>query len=43
MPNNELLFSYILSCGDKVEVISPQSVRNIISERAIKIQEKYIT
>lgn len=43
MPNNELLFSYILSCGDKVEVIFPQSVRNIISERAIKIQEKYIT
>lgn len=43
MPNNELLFSYILSCGDKVEVLSPQSVRNIISERAKKIQEKYIT
>lgn len=43
MPNNELLFSYILSCGDNVEVISPQSVRNIISERAKKIQEKYRT
>lgn len=43
MPNNELLFSYILSCGDNVEVISPQSLRNIIYERAKKIQEKYIT
>lgn len=43
MPNNELLFSYILSCGDKVEVVSPQNIRNIIFERAKKIQEKYIT
>lgn len=43
MPNNELLFSYILSCGDKVEVLSPQSLRKIISERAKKIHEKYIT
>lgn len=43
MPNNELLFSYILSCGDKVEVISPQSLRNKIYGRAKKIQEKYIT
>ena len=43
MPNNELLFSYILSCGDKVEVIAPQSIRNIIFERAEKIQEKYRT
>lgn len=43
MPNNELLFSYILSCGDKVEVISPQDLRNIVSERAKKILEKYIT
>lgn len=43
MPNNELLFSYILSCGDKVEVISPQELRNIVSERAKKILVKYIT
>lgn len=43
MPNNELLFSYILSWGDKVEVIAPQNVRNIISERSKKIYEKYIT
>lgn len=43
MPNNELLFSYILSCGDKVEVISPQNIRDIIFERAKKIQQIYIT
>ena len=43
MPNNELLYSYILSCGDKVEVLSPQSVRNVISERVKKITEKYRT
>lgn len=43
MPNNELLFSYILSCGDQVEVISPQSIRHKISKRAKKIHQKYIT
>ncbi|MEG0593325.1 MAG: YafY family protein, partial [Coprobacillus sp.] len=43
MPDNELLFSYILSCGDKVEVLAPQHVRNIISERAKNIVEKYRT
>ena len=43
MPDNELLFSYILSCGDKVEVISPQEIRDEISIRAKKIQDKYIT
>lgn len=36
MPNNELLISHILSWGDKVEVISPQNIRNKISERAKK-------
>ena len=40
MPNNELLISHILSWGDKVEVISPQNIRNKISERAKKIYEK---
>lgn len=43
MPNNELLISHILSWGDKVEVISPQNIRNKISERAKKIYEKYKT
>jgi predicted DNA-binding transcriptional regulator YafY len=43
MPNNELLISHILSWGDKVEVISPQNIRNKVSERAKKIYEKYKT
>ena len=43
MPNNELLFSYLLSCGDKVEVISPQSVRDSVIERAKNIMAKYKT
>ena len=43
MPNNELLISHILSWGDKVEVISPQNIRNKISERAKKIYENYKT
>lgn len=43
MPNNELLFRYILSCGDQVEVIQPQSVRDIIAERAKRMAEKYET
>ena len=43
MPNNELLISLILSWGDKVEVISPQNIRNKVSERAKKIYENYKT
>lgn len=43
MPDNELLLSYILSCGDKVEVIFPESVRYKIMERAKGIVEKYKT
>lgn len=43
MPNNELLFRYILSCGDKVEVLHPQSLRDKIFERARNIAEKYKT
>ena len=43
MPNNELLLSYILSCGDKVEVLSPAIIRDKIFKRAEKIVEKYKT
>lgn len=43
MPNNELFFRYILSCGDKVEVMAPQSIRNIVIERVHKMIEKYKT
>lgn len=43
MPNNELLYRYVLSYGHKVEVISPQSVRDNLLDRAKKMVEKYIT
>lgn len=43
MPNNELLFSYILSCGDSVEVIAPKSIRDKVLKRAEKIVEKHKT
>ncbi len=39
--NFSLVIYYLV--GDKVEVIAPQSIRNIIFERAKKIQEKYRT
>ncbi|MDH6367601.1 putative DNA-binding transcriptional regulator YafY [Breznakia sp. PH1-1] len=41
MPNNDLLDSYILSCGDKVKVITPDVVRTRIIEKAKKLLEKY--
>lgn len=43
MPNNELLYRYILSCGEKVEVLAPESVRKLVYERVKKIAEKYET
>lgn len=43
LPNNELLYSYILSCGDKVEVLAPKCIRNKLADRAKKISEKYNT
>ena len=43
MPNNELMYSYILSCGDSVEVISPPSIRQEIINRTKKIIQKYQT
>ncbi|MDF9837040.1 MULTISPECIES: YafY family protein [unclassified Breznakia] len=43
MPNNDLLFRYILSYGDKVEVLAPQKIRDIIAKRIEKITEKYKT
>lgn len=43
MPNNELLYRYVLSCGDKVEVIAPKSIRDKISNRVKKIAEIYKT
>lgn len=43
MPDNELLYSFILSCGDNVEVLSPQYIRDIISERVKNMLDKYRT
>ena len=43
LPDNEMLFSYIFSFGDKVEVIAPKSIRDEVSMRIKKIQDKYIT
>ncbi|SCY76873.1 helix-turn-helix transcriptional regulator [Alkaliphilus peptidifermentans] len=43
LPHNEGLFSYLFSFGDKVEVISPQSIRDELQIRLKKIQDKYIT
>ena len=43
LPDNEKLFSYLLSFGDQVEVISPRELRNEILARVKKIQQKYIT
>ena len=43
IPNNKLLFNYILSCGDKVEVISPQEIRDVIIGQAMNIITKYKT
>ncbi|MGL5437385.1 MAG: helix-turn-helix transcriptional regulator [Lachnospiraceae bacterium] len=43
LPCNERLFSYLFSFGDKVELISPQSIREEIQVRVKNIQNKYIT
>ena len=43
LPDDEQLFSYILSFGDKVEVVAPKNIRAEILSRAKNIQKKYIT
>lgn len=43
LPDNEMLFSYVFSFGDKVEVIAPKDKRDEIAVRAKNIQNKYIT
>lgn len=43
LPNNELLYSHLLSWGEQVEVLSPQIIRDRLSERLKRMQEKYIT
>jgi len=43
LPSNEILFSYIFSFGDKVEVIAPKDIRDEIAVKVKNIQNKYIT
>ncbi len=43
LPDNELLYSYILSCQNRVEVLSPPYVRDIVMERIRKMLEIYKT
>ncbi|MFR2740982.1 MAG: helix-turn-helix transcriptional regulator [[Clostridium] innocuum] len=43
LPDNELLYSYILSCRDGVEVLSPPYVRDNVRKRVGKILEIYKT
>ena len=41
LPDNELLYSYILSCRDGVEVLSPPYVRDNVRKRVGKMLEIY--
>lgn len=43
LPQNEWLYDFILSFGDKAEVLAPQSVREEIKMRIENMQNKYIT
>lgn len=43
LPNNDTLYSYILSFANNVEVISPLPVRKQIADKIAKIQEIYKT
>lgn len=43
LPDNELLYRFILSCGNKVEVLSPQRVREETARRIKNMAEIYRT
>ncbi len=43
LPNNDWLYSFILSFCDKVEVIEPEAIRKEVKEKIKKIKNKYIT
>lgn len=43
LPDNELLYSYVLSCREKVEVLSPPYVRDNVRKRVGKMLEIYKT
>ncbi|GFI24324.1 hypothetical protein IMSAGC011_03121 [Lachnospiraceae bacterium] len=43
LPNNEILYSYVMSFSDSVEIIEPQSIRKQMKKRLQKMLEKYGT
>jgi predicted DNA-binding transcriptional regulator YafY len=43
LPNNDTLYSYVLSFEDYVEIVKPHEIRENMKCRLKKIQEKYIT
>ena len=43
LPDNEILYSYVMSFSDSVEVIEPQSIREQMKKGLQKMQEKYRT
>lgn len=43
LPDNEVLYSYVMSFSDSVEVIEPQSIREQMKKGLQKMQEKYRT
>lgn len=43
LPNNEVLYSYVMSFSDSVEIIEPQSIREQMKKRLEKMQERYRT
>lgn len=43
LPHNHVLYSYILSFGEHVEIIKPQEIREEMHNHLKKLQEKYKT
>lgn len=43
LPDNDTLFSYILSFGDNVEILEPDYLRHSMKEKLVLMLEKYIT
>lgn len=43
LPDNETLFSYILSFGENVEILEPNHLRNKMKEKLVFMLEKYKT
>lgn len=41
LPDNEVLYSYVMSFSDSVEIIEPQSIREQMKKRLQKMQGKY--